>query len=104
MKDSLMKFLFKSGINIPKSWITKYSVFGVCFFLWISFIDNHSLIDRFKLSRTINKLEKERQDYKLSIENAIVDQEILDRDKEKFAREKYYMHKQDEEVFIIETK
>jgi len=72
--------------------------------MWITFIDNHSLIDRFKLSRTVSKLEKEREGYKLSIENAIVDQETLDKDKEKYAREKYYMHKQDEEVFIIETK
>lgn len=104
MKEGLMNLLFKSGINIPKSWINKYSIFGVCFFFWISFIDNHSLIDRFKLARTVSKLEKEREEYKLSIENAIVDQEVLDSDKEKYAREKYYMHKQDEEVFIIETK
>jgi cell division protein FtsB len=74
------------------------------FFLFLTFFDDHNLIKRYKNGQEIKKLEQEYQNYLNKIE--------LDRDRiqklnhdtvflEKFAREKFYMKKDDEDVFII---
>ena len=96
------KLLFRAGIKIPPSKVNKFSVTLSFFILWLAFFDTYSVIVQYKLRRTISYLESEKVKYSESLEQAIVDRETLRKDKEKFAREKYRMHKENEEVIIIE--
>lgn len=94
----------KAGIRVPEKYINKFTLSGVVFFVWLALFDSYSLIERYQLSRTISRLEKEKATYLESIEQARLDKSDLERNKEKFAREKYFMHKENEEVFIVEPK
>ena len=55
------------------------------FVIWMLFFDTNSLLIHLELRKEINKLEKTK--------------EYL---KDEFAREKYYLKKKDEEIFLIE--
>ena len=96
IKDS--KF-FKLFSNI-------YILTSLIFFIWIFFIDSNSILVNLKLKKEINKLI----DRKEVLENQIeIDKKIISNLKnpdslEKYAREKLYMKKDNEEIYIIEFK
>lgn len=98
----LHKLLLRAGIKVPLSKVNKFSVTLTVFIIWLAFFDSYSLIVQYKLRRTVNYLEAEKIRYQENLDQAIVDRETLRKDKEKFAREKYRMHKENEEVIIIE--
>jgi cell division protein DivIC len=68
------------------------------------FIDKHDLWTQFKLSSTMSKLQEDRKYYEGKIDEIKADQKDIEMHKEKFAREKYFMSKSNEDVFIIEEK
>ncbi len=94
--------LYKVGIKIPAKHINKFTVTGFVFLFWVTFLDGYSLITQYKLRKTVNYLKDEKVRYQANLEQAILDRETLRKNKEKYAREKYYMHKENEEVIIIE--
>lgn len=74
------------------------------FLVWLIFFDSYSLVEHQTIDQEIDKLE-ERRDYfqneidkdKQAIKN------LKDGDAtEKYAREKYYMKRDNEDIFIIE--
>ena len=81
-----------------------YILISVVFFIWIFFIDSNSILVNIKLNKEISEL-KERKDI---LENQIqMDKKIISNlqnpdSLEKYAREKLYMKKENEEIFIIE--
>lgn len=81
-----------------------YILISVVFFIWIFFIDSNSILVNIKLNKEISEL-KERKDI---LENQILmDKKIISNlqnpdSLEKYAREKLYMKKENEEIFIIE--
>ena len=81
-----------------------YILISVVFFIWIFFIDSNSILVNIKLNKEISEL-KER---KVILENQIqMDKKIISNlqnpdSLEKYAREKLYMKKENEEIFIIE--
>ncbi len=81
-----------------------YILISVLFFIWIFFIDSNSILVNIKLNKEIREL-KERKDI---LENQIqMDKKIISNlqnpdSLEKYAREKLYMKKENEEIFIIE--
>ena len=81
-----------------------YILISVVFFVWIFFIDSNSILVNIKLNKEISEL-KERKDI---LENQIqMDKKIISNlqnpdSLEKYAREKLYMKKENEEIFIIE--
>ena len=83
-----------------------YILISVVFFIWIFFIDSNSILVNIKLNKEISEL-KERKDI---LENQIqIDKKIISNlqnpdSLEKYAREKLYMKKENEEIFIIELK
>lgn len=91
----------KKLINIIKN---KYLLTFLIFFVWLLVFDQHNLIDRYKTRQYLNKLVQDTTHY---YDNIIKDQEVIDlmqtdRDNlEKFAREKYMMKADDEDIFII---
>ena len=84
-----------------------YFVTGVSFLLWMTFLDSNDLINRFRLSSKLRSLENEREYYQEKIKEVENDREELMGTPElleKFAREKYLMKKQSEDIYIIEEK
>ena len=68
------------------------------------FIDANDLITQFQLKQQKDDLEDEKAYYLEKIEDVKKDrQELLSNDEllEKFAREKYFMKKESEDLFVI---
>jgi cell division protein DivIC len=77
------------------------------FLIWMLFLDSNNLIARFQLSSKLNSLENEKEYYEEKIREVHKDHDELFGDREsleKFAREKYLMKKDSEDIFIIEEK
>jgi len=89
--------------QVPAPLRNKYFLVLALFFAWMIFFDRHDFITQWQLQRSVNKLEQEKEDYTEKIEQAKKDRLDLEVNKEKFAREKYYMKKRNEDVFIMES-
>ena len=82
----------------------KYLIAAVVFAVWITFLDQTSLKYKSKLKEEIKSLEKRRKFYKEEIrknEKYYKDLTTNPDAKERLAREEYYMHKDNEDVFLI---
>ena len=91
-----------------KKWVrivsNKYLLILILFFVWMFFFDTNSFFIHQELNDDINKLENNKKVYQEEIKN---DKVFIDKMKdsneiEKFAREKYYLKKEDEDIYIIE--
>lgn len=74
------------------------------FIVWVAFFDENKMITQFQYRFELAKLEEEKQFYLEEIKKINADmQELQSNPKslEKFAREKYLMKKENEEVFVI---
>jgi cell division protein DivIC len=87
---------------LPESFLNKFTITGIVFFIWMFFFDKNKWLNQWQLSQSIYRLEKEKKNLATLIVEAKKDKEDLDKNKEKYAREKYYMHKPNEDVFIFE--
>jgi cell division protein FtsB len=93
-----MKTFIKKYIN------NKYFYTGLAFVVWMTFFDQESFIDRYRLNRTLEGLENQKAFYLDEINKNEAAIYILENDTsqlERFAREKYYMKKDNEDVFVI---
>jgi cell division protein DivIC len=93
--------------QLPPIFRNFYFLTGILFLLWMTFLDSNDLINRFRLSAKLRSLEKEKEYYHEKIQAVEKDrQELMGTTQllEKFAREKYLMKKQTEDIFIIEEK
>ena len=82
-----------------------YVVTGLCFLIWLTFLDSNDLISRFSLTAKLHSLENEKEYYQKKITEVEKDRKELMTNKElleKFAREKYLMKKETEDVFVIQ--
>ena len=85
----------------------KYIAASVLFFVWICFFDRNDLISEAKLMYKINKLKTERTYFQKQTDIANEELKELQTDPsslEKFAREKYLMKKDNEDVYVITDK
>lgn len=98
------EFFAKTKVQFSKlSKINKYSIATLGFLAWLTVFDSNSLITQFKLSKTIHKLETEKESYGEKLQIAIKDKSELENNKEKFAREKFLFHKDNEEIIVIQN-
>jgi cell division protein FtsB len=82
----------------------KYLIAVLIFLVWLLIFDNNSLIDRVRYLNTRHQMEAEKQFYLERIEedSRRLNELKTDQDNlEKFAREQYFMKKEDEDVFVI---
>jgi cell division protein DivIC len=91
-----------------KTWskfiLNRYVLVLVFFITWMLFLDNYSYLDHRVLNREINELEDNKTYYQGEIKR---DKNQIKKLKdpaeiEKYAREKYYMKKDSEDIYIIE--
>lgn len=84
----------------------KYVLATIIFLVWIAFLDRNSFMLHMELNDQIESLEQGKSNYESELEKNNRELEELESDPEKlekFAREHYWMHKDGEEVFLIET-
>lgn len=76
----------------------------VLFGIWMLFFDNNSWFIHHELNNEIESLENEKKYYQKEIEkdNKAIKKLSTENGLEKFAREEYYMKRENEEIFIIE--
>lgn len=81
-----------------------YVVSTLVFLLWMTFLDSNDLFYRFRLSAKLNSLEREKAHYLEKIEEVRKDRDELlgnPRLLEKYAREKYLMKKETEDIYVV---
>lgn len=92
--------------TVLKRWLlNKYVVVTAVFVFIFAFCGEQSLVNRVHRSRQIKELKAERDSYRHQKEKYEHELEQLNKSAdnvEKFAREHYYMHADNETVFIIE--
>ena len=93
-----MKDFFRKYIH------NKYFYTGFVFLVWLVFFDQESMIDQYRLSTTLEGLEDQKAYYEDEIKHnnqTIFELENDSSKLERFAREKYYMKKDNEKIFVI---
>ena len=101
--DKVKKFINR----IPKPFKNRYILTLIIFIFWIVFIDDYNLIKQRKLQNKLKELEAQKEYYLSEIEKDSTELYLLQNNKEyqeKFAREKFLMKKENEDLFIIRKK
>ena len=90
--------------KIPIRFKNKYVVTLCLFAVWMIFFDQNDMISQIQLRYDLNELTTKKEYYneqievsKNELEDLLTDNEKLER----FAREKYLMKKDGEEIFVI---
>ena len=82
----------------------KYAVLLAAFVVWMMFFDKNNWWDIYRLQKTYNQTLEERNYYREQAEIARREYNALFTNSdslEKFAREKYLMKKDNEDIFVI---
>ncbi|SFE28901.1 Septum formation initiator [Chitinophaga sp. CF118] len=85
----------------------KFFIAAVAFVVWLSSMDRNNFLSQYELRSEVNKLEDQKAFFQNEIDQTRKEQEELlssPEKLEKFAREKYLMKKDDEDLFIITEK
>lgn len=81
-----------------------YIVILLLFLLWMLFFDTNSWFIHQELNDDIDALEENKEFYieEIKKDKAFIEKMKDSLEQEKFAREKYYLKKENEDIFIIE--
>ena len=92
---------------VPKQLKNKYILTAGAFAVWMLFFDNRDVITtHFRHRAELNRLQESKAYYQNEISKTKKELEQLKSDPrvlEKYAREKYRMKKDDEELFVISS-
>jgi cell division protein FtsB len=95
----------KKSLWLLKLLKNKFVIAIVAFIVWILFFDRNDLFTQWDRKKELNKLETSKQYYMGEISSIKKELADLDNDPailEKIAREKFYLKRDNEDVFIIE--
>jgi cell division protein DivIC len=90
--------------RLPPIFRNFYAVGTLFFIVWMVALDQNDFISRFRLSAKLRSLEREKEYYEEKIKEVQKDHDDLFGDREsleKFAREKYLMKKETEDIYLI---
>ena len=82
----------------------KYFLVTAAFAVWMVFFDRNDLFSQYEYHQQVSKLKQERDFYQIETVKVHQDLDELTSNKEKlekFAREKYLMKRDNEDVFVI---
>lgn len=100
-----VKPLLRRGLGRLPSWLkNKYLLTGVFFALWMLFFDQKDILSLIELRSRQNNLENSQAHLKQLITYASKEDLLLQNNVqgiEKYAREKYFMKKDNEDLFIV---
>ena len=102
-----VKPLLRRGLGRLPSWIkNKYLLTGVFFAVWMFFVDQKDIISAFERRDKLADLQKSEQHLKILITESHQELDLLKNNAqsiEKYAREKYLMKKDNEDLFIVKS-
>ena len=80
-----------------------YGIIIILFIFWMIFFDSNSLIIHNELNNDINELDVQKSYYEEEIAKDNIEFQLIQTDSglEKYAREKLFMKKDNEEIFLI---
>lgn len=82
----------------------KFVLASLFFIVWLFFFDQNNLIDRISALRKYSSMEDEKEYYieKIKTDSQKLKELRTDRENlEKYAREQYYMKRDNEDIFIV---
>ena len=91
----------KKRIEILKN---KYLLTFLGLAVWITFFDKNDIVSQVRLTRKIRQLEEEKKYFVGEIEknrSDLMELKTNPKNLEKYAREKYLMKKENEDIFVI---
>jgi len=91
-------------MKLPKYARNFYFLTGLFFLVWMLFIDSNDVISQYKLGSAVRELETRKEYYIKNINRLTDDYEQRTKSQqylEKFAREEYYMKKENEDIYVI---
>jgi cell division protein FtsB len=98
----LAKTVWRGLIDkLPPPLRNRYVVAAILFLAWMLIFDSANLLTQLRLVQSVNRLKQDKVYYEDAIRKAEAERKTLEQDKETFAREQYFMQKDDEEVFIL---
>ena len=90
--------------KLKKIFTNKYLITGIAFAVWIMFFDRNDLPSQISRIRELNKIERNEKNMAVQIVNAQKELKLLKTNPEtleKYAREKYLMKKDNEDLYIV---
>jgi cell division protein DivIC len=90
--------------RLPKFTRNFFFMASFFFLIWMLFLDSNDLIDQFKLTMKLKDLQKQKTYYLEKIDEVNNERQELFSNMElleKFAREKYFMKRANEDIYII---
>ena len=103
-KTNQPDFVTQQWRKLPPYIRNRYFLALVGFTVLLVFVDRHDLLTQFRLQSTVERLEDDLDRYDEMIDAAEAEKLDREQNRERFARESYYMQKDDEDVFIIVDK
>lgn len=88
-----------------KIFLNKYLIVGGFFLIWMVFFDQNSYFIHKELDKDIQKLNHDKNYYQEKLEKETIQINRMKRDSneiERIAREKHFLKKENEDVFIVE--
>ena len=89
---------------LPKPLRNKYLILLLLFIFWIVFLDDYNLINQNKMKNNVDDLKEQKEFYISQIKSDSTELSKLKNDseeQERFAREKFLMKKDNEDIFIL---
>jgi cell division protein FtsB len=96
--------MLKKKITIPSFLKNKYAIAVLAFLFWMLFFDRNSVINQFGLLSSLKGLKQQKEYYTHELKSDSVALNTLmssEEELEKFAREKYLMKRDNEDIFLI---
>jgi len=93
--------------KLPAPLRNKYLITFVVFLVWIFFIDTFDIITQVRMNNEFKQLKEQQEFYKTEIEKDSIKVYNLNNnpeEQERFARERFLMKKDNEDVFIVRDK
>ena len=90
--------------KLKKIFTKKYLITGIAFAVWIMFFDRNDLPSQISRIRELNKIERNEKNMAVQIADAQKELKLLKTNPEtleKYAREKYLMKKDNEDLYIV---
>ena len=90
--------------KIPSFLKNKYILVLIAVFVWFMFFDQNNMIQQYRYSRQLKDFRAEKEYYLNEIARDSIDLDKLKNNPEeleRYAREKYLMKRENEDIFII---
>lgn len=105
LKDAIQDIMIQKIAHIPSFLKNKYILAIIGFMAWMLFFDRDDLITQYHRFSKLNELKQSSQVLQQQIEvarNELESRRLNPRAYEKLAREKYYMKRENEDLFVFE--